>query len=131
MSFYQRYELLDLLKDDGMKTFAARENACGRSVWVYLFAGEDRAAYQDLFEQLRSLKARNVRELIEIGEHEGTPFVVTEPLTGFATLRQWAAIETQRHTDSKASKDPEAFTRVGVWRVPPASARRTRGAPRA
>ena len=37
MSLYERYELLDLNRDDGVKTFEAREIATGRPVKVHLF----------------------------------------------------------------------------------------------
>ncbi|OYW13418.1 MAG: hypothetical protein B7X34_00270, partial [Acidobacteriia bacterium 12-62-4] len=37
MSFYDKYELLAPLRDDGIKTFVAREVATGRALEAHLF----------------------------------------------------------------------------------------------
>ena len=39
MSFYEKYELLALLRDEGYKVFVAREHATARAVEAYLFVG--------------------------------------------------------------------------------------------
>ena len=40
MSFYEKYELLDLQRDEGVKSFLAREIATGRPILVHLMGQE-------------------------------------------------------------------------------------------
>jgi len=85
MDFYQKYELLDLLKDEGVKVFNARETATGRRITMFLFVGEQARLHADLLEQLRASQ-RPGADLLEVGDSQGTPFVATEPLDGLRTL---------------------------------------------
>src|ERR1700690_3592006 len=88
MDFYQKYELLDLLKDEGVKVFNARETATGRRITVFLFVVEQGLLHADLREQLRASQRAGRADLLEVGDSQGTPFVATEPLGGLADLKQ-------------------------------------------
>src|ERR1019366_5477084 len=92
MDFYQKYELLDLLKDEGVKVFNAREIVTGRPVTVFLFVGEQARLHADLLEQLRASQRPDRTGLLEVGDTQGTPFVATEPLGGLADLKRIVAV---------------------------------------
>ena len=111
MDFYQKYELLDLLKDEGVKVFNARETATGRRITVFLFVGDQARLQADLLEQLRASQRPGRPDLLEVGDAQGTPFVATEPLGGLADLKRIAVA-------APAGKPPDAFTKVGVWHIP-------------
>ena len=118
MDFYQKYELLDLLKDEGVKVFNAREMATGRRITVFLFVGEQARLHADLLEQLRASQRPDRADLLEVGDNHGTPFVATEPLGGLADLKRKAAASPGPPAAPKAGRPPDAFTRVGVWHIP-------------
>ena len=69
MGFSDRYELLEILRDDGIKTFAARQIATGRAISVFLLTGVQPEMARELLDQVQSLKDRNVSELIETGDN--------------------------------------------------------------
>ena len=50
MEFYEKYELLDLFKDEGVKVFNARETSTGRRIAVFLFVGEQARLHAELLE---------------------------------------------------------------------------------
>jgi len=84
-----RFELLELRGDDGIQTYHAREVATARPVQVHLFAqGQTRDALA-LLGRLAYLPDAERRRVIDRGAHQGVPFLVTERLTGFASLREW------------------------------------------
>jgi len=117
MDFYQKYELLDLLKDEGVKVFNARETATGRQITIFLFVGEQARLHADLLEQLRVAQRPDRPVLLEVGDNQGIPFVATEPLGGLADLKRIAVV-AQTPTAPRAGRPPDAFTRVGVWHIP-------------
>src|ERR1035441_5626831 len=118
MDFYQKYELLDLLKDEGVKVFNARETATGRRITVFLFVGEQARLHADLLVQLRASQRPGRADLLEVGDNQGTPFVATEPLGGLADLKQKAAALPAPPAAPRAGRPPDEFTRVGVWHIP-------------
>ena len=117
MDFYQKYELLDLLKDEGVKVFNAREIATGRQITMFLFVGEQARLHADLLEQLRASQRPGRPDLLEVGDNQGTPYAATEPLGGLADLKRMAAA-AQAPPAPRAGRPPDAFTRVGVWHIP-------------
>ena len=118
MDFYQKYELLDLLKDEGVKVFNARERATGRQIAIFLFVGEQASLHAELLQQLRAAQRPERADLLEVGENQGTPFVATEPLNGLAELKRKVAAPPAPPAAPGAGKPPDAFTRVGVWHIP-------------
>ena len=128
MDFYQKYELLDLLKDEGVKVFNAREIATGRRITMFLFVGEQARLHADLLEQLRASQRPGRPDLLEVGDNQGTPYVATEPLGGLADLKRKAAAPQAPPPAPRAGKPPDAFTRVGVWHIPAPAPSGARGA---
>jgi hypothetical protein len=88
MSFDEKYRLLELAEDQGVKTFVASEISTGRKVTVYLFVGEQAQVQADLLIQLRAADRVQFPELIEVGDNRGTPYVVTQPI-GAAKPGSW------------------------------------------
>ncbi|HSR05540.1 MAG TPA: hypothetical protein VLM42_00195, partial [Bryobacteraceae bacterium] len=80
MSLYERYELLDLNRDDGVKTFEAREIATGRPVKVHLFVRPGAPLQAALLKAIDHLSEPDLQRIVERGKHEGTPYVVTDRL---------------------------------------------------
>jgi hypothetical protein len=118
MGFSDRYELLELLRDDGIKTFGAREIATGRAIWVFLLTGVPPQTARELLDQVQSLTDRNVSELIETGDNQGTPYVVAEILPGMLNLRDWLSTELERYGVPKPAGNLDHLTRVGRWQIP-------------
>jgi hypothetical protein len=116
MSFYKKYELIDVLRDDGVKTFQAKEIETGRAVEVHLFVGvpgKSDPPYAVL-EAVRSIPPDRRAQLVEVGEHMGTPYVVTLPLSGYPSLRDWV----QANKVESAPALGETLARVGRWKIP-------------
>ena len=89
VSLYERYELLDLSQDLGVKTFEAREIATGRPVKVHLFEHPSAPLQAALLRAIDKLPGEQRQCIIEQGKHERTPYVVTDRLTGYAGLSEW------------------------------------------
>ncbi|MBZ5673522.1 MAG: hypothetical protein LAP61_04690 [Acidobacteriia bacterium] len=68
MSFSDRFDLLDLLRDGDIQTFRARERATGRDVEVHL------SASPQLLANIAS------ETIIDRGSHDGRLYAVTTPL---------------------------------------------------
>src|SRR5579883_3407985 len=88
MSFYQRYELLELVKDDGIKTFTARQNATGQTVMVHLFVNPHTPEMQSLLQQIPRLSPGDQQLVVEAGDNQGTPYLVTKHLPNL-NIRQF------------------------------------------
>ena len=101
LSLYERYELLDLTRDIGVKTFEAREIATGRPVKVHLFEHPSAPLQAALLKAIDKLSVEQRQRILEQGRHEQTPYVVTDQLTGYAGLSEW--VQAVSHT-AKPSK---------------------------
>ncbi len=128
MEFHQKYELLDLLKDEGVKVFNAREISTGRRIAVFLFVGEQARLHAELLEQLRASLRPDRTDLLEVGDNQGIPFVVTEPLGGMAELKRKVAVSPAPPAAAQAGRPPDAFTSIGVRHVPAPTLSGARGA---
>ncbi len=84
-----RFQLVELRYDDGIQTYHAREVATSRPVQVHLFAEGQTRDTLALMSKLGYLPEHERRRVIDRGVHEGVPYLVTERLAGFASLREW------------------------------------------
>ena len=103
VSLYERYELLDLNRDIGVKTFEAREIATGRPEKVHLFEHRSAPLQVALLKAIDKLPDEQRQHIIEQGKHEHTPYVVTDRLTGYAGLSEWVQAVTHSTKPSKPS----------------------------
>jgi hypothetical protein len=117
VDFYQRFELLELSEDVGVRVFQARQADSGRPVTVSFFVGQAAQTHRDLLDRLHLIQVLQLPGLIEFATLDNTPYSVTQPVANFQELQAWAAAVLQ---PKSAPKGPENYTRVGVWRVPPA-----------
>ena len=117
MSLYERYELLDLNRDIGVKTFEARELATGRPVKVHLFVHPSAPLQAALLKAIDKLPDNQRERILERGKHEGTPYVVTDRLADYPGLSEW--VQAAGHSDKSAKP---VLEKAGAWKVPAAPA---------
>jgi hypothetical protein len=96
VSFADRFELLELIRQGEVQTFRARERATGRAVEAHL------SASPELLAKLESPSA------IDRGSHEGKLYVVTTPLT----LDSVGAWRIKPHIETPQKALPGDFTRM-------------------
>ena len=84
-----RFELLELRHDDGIQTFHARELASARPVQVHLFAEGQTRDTLAFLGRIAYLPEDERRRVIDRGIHQGVPYLVTDRLAGYASLREW------------------------------------------
>ena len=116
MSLYERYELLDLNRDDGVKTFEAREIATGRPVKVHLFVRPSAPLQAALLKAIGHLSEPDLQRILERGKHEGTPYVVTDRLPDYPGLSEW--VQAASH-QSKSKPAKPVLETAGAWKVQP------------
>ncbi len=119
MSLYERYELLDLNRDDGVKTFEAREIATGRPVKVHLFVRPAAPLQAALLKAIDHLSESDLQRVVERGKHEGTPYVVTDRLADYPGLSEW--VQAASH-QSKSKPAKPVLETAGAWKVQPVPA---------
>lgn len=124
MSLYERYELLDLNRDIGVKTFEAREIATGRPVKVHLFVQPSAPLQAALLKAIDKLPDDARQRILERGKHEGTPYVVTDRLADYPGLSEWA--QAAGHSPKPAKPLLET---AGAWKFPAAPLAETPPAP--
>ena len=113
MSLYDKYELLEVERDGAVKTFRARQIATGRVVSTHLLLGSVSGAVLDA---ARQVSASAGTEIMEIGEHEGTAYVVTPAWSRPEGFAEWVLAAGASQNDLK--KDPGSIAKAVSWRVP-------------
>ena len=115
MDFYSRYELIEPVPGTGTKSFRARQVSTARDVTVHLLVGGRTPENEQLLARLRGMPAQSFSKLIEVGDNEGTPFVVTVA-PPYLHLADWlgeqeiaAAQGVQRPTAGGARRTPTAY----------------------
>jgi hypothetical protein len=88
LGLYDRFELLELRRDDGIQTFHAREIATARPVQVHLLSRKT-PENDALLSRLEHLPDAERRRIVDRGETEGVVYVVTDRLAGHPGFREW------------------------------------------
>ena len=88
MRLADRFALRELERDDGIRTFLARETAAGRDVQVHLFPHTD-PRNAGLLGRLARSPDFVQRQILDRGYHEGIPYIVTLPLAHRMSFREW------------------------------------------
>ena len=100
----ERYELLELRGDDGVQTYHARDTATRKAVQVHIFSdGQSRDALI-LLAKVAYLPDADRRRILDRGMTQGHPFVVTDRLAGFASLREWLEIKSSPTLDQQFAR---------------------------
>jgi hypothetical protein len=100
-----RFQLFDLRRDEGARTFEAREIATGRPVLVHLFSDRTSPLNRVLLARLDALPEKEHSRVLDRGEHEGGVYVVTDRLAEYAGLREWLAQKDQRPKNQDSGTD--------------------------
>ncbi len=111
MPFTDRFQLLDLKRDEGARTFEAREIATGRPVFVHLFADGSSPVARALLAKLDTLPDQERRRIIDRGGFQGGIYLVTDRLAEFGGLREWLDAHTRDHAEPLDAR--------GAWAVKP------------
>jgi len=94
MPLYERYELLELRRDDGVQTFHAREIATARPVQLHLFPEGESPENTALLSRLEHLPDAEWRRVVERGDYKGRTYVITDRLAGYPGFREWLKLKT-------------------------------------
>ncbi len=138
MGFYDQFELLELVRDDGIKTFSARELATGRAVEVHVFVNPQAPLSMAVWSKLKHLEPPERDNILARGDYEGTPYVVTGPLEGYPGLREWVKaamhrVAPEHATELSTAHDPPdpapAAAASPMTATPPAATPMTAAAP--
>lgn len=87
MGLYDRFELLEMRHSDGVQTYHAREIVTARPVQVHFLSNPIEAGV--LLASVDRLPVPERRRVLDMGEIQGIPYVVTDRLAGYATFREW------------------------------------------
>ena len=114
MDFYNKYDLIEGLPGGSSRSFRARQIRSGRDVTVHLLVGGRTPENEKLLARLREMPAQSFSKLLEVGDNEGTLFVVTAapPYLG---LNEW--LEEQE----KAAGNVNRPASDSVWSAPVAA----------
>src|ERR1019366_6605713 len=114
MDFSQKYDFVELLPGEGVRSYRARQTNTGRDVTVHLLVGGKTPENQAFLVRLRGMEPQSMAKLIEVGEHQGATFVVTVA-PPFQHLDVWLA---EQDRAAAAVKD---FGKAGFWKRPEAA----------
>jgi hypothetical protein len=103
MDLHKKYELLEGLSSGGAGTFRARERSSEIQVLVHFLGTSGEA--ENLMEQVKALPPAAREHIIEFGDHNGRPFVVTD--SSVQPLREWLT-----------ARQPDRIARAGAWKLP-------------
>ncbi len=108
MSFDDRFELGELLRDDGIRLFGARQDRRPGPAGALL---QQRGETPKLLASLERLPERERRRIVDRGERDGAPYVVTGTLAGHPGFREWLTAN---------ARDAKPLGAAGAWKVIPA-----------
>jgi hypothetical protein len=111
MGFDERFELGELLRDDGVRTFSVRDRAAGQSLLAHFLDNWEETS--QLRASLDCLPEPERRRIVDRGEHGGTPYVVTDGLSGHPGFREWLAVSSS----ALSSRETRPLDSAGAWRV--------------
>ena len=110
MNLESSYQLLGVIRDDGIRTYRALEIASGEALQIHLFvAPED----QELYKNLRALPVSARRDLLEFGQEGELPYIVTEKLPETGPAREWFRAKAPK----TATQSADAVRLAGVWKT--------------
>jgi hypothetical protein len=132
MELENTYQVVGLIRNDGIRTYRVVEKLSGQPLELHLFAGKDLVEDRHLFEALRALPLSRRRQLIELGEEAGVPYVVTDSLPDVSDIRTYlggiAGIRAEAVQSPVAVQPPEpvpgeTVKKAGQWKsgtpIPP------------
>jgi len=121
MVFQDKYELLALRGGDNEIALPGREISSGRPVLLHLLAGGYAPENQELLRALGNLSSEQRGHVLDSGDHDGIPYVVTDTLPDNLSVRSWVAAgavaQPPQSSESPAQAaapyaEPGEFTRL-------------------
>jgi len=122
MVFHDKYELLALRSGEGEIALPGREILSGQPVVVHLMTSGHTPAVEEMLRRLKDLSAEDQRHVLDKGDHDGIPFVVTAVLPGKLSLSAWLEtlapppVVKPALAETGPIEDPSASTRLFVKR---------------
>src|SRR4051812_8245922 len=115
-----RYELLEVLHEQGVRTHRARHVSLGQTVMVHLIPESLHGDASLLLERLAALPDAERRLFFDAGEHGDSAYLVSWPLEGFDSLPEWLdrAIRRNAPTHSTQPRRPETAKKPVVAAEP-------------
>src|ERR1035437_250523 len=111
MDLTQKYHLIELLPGEGVQSYRARQTNTGREVTVHLLVGGKTPENEATVARLRAMQPQSMAKLIEVGEQQGTTFVVTVA-PPFQRLDAWLAEQ------DRVAAVAKEFGKATVWKRP-------------
>ena len=111
MDLTQKYHLIELLPGEGVQSYRARQTNTGREVTVHLLVGGKTPENEATLVRLRAMQPQSMAKLIEVGEQQGTTFVVTVA-PPFQRLDAWLAEQ------DRVAAVAKEFGKATVWKRP-------------
>src|SRR5450631_3097394 len=111
MEFSAKYKLIELLPGVGVQSYRAQQVDARRDVVVHLLVGGKTPENEALLVRLRAMQPASLAKLIEVGEYQGSTFVVTVA-PPFLRLDEWLA---EQDREAAAVKE---FGKAGFWKRP-------------
>lgn len=108
MAFLDKYELLEVISDEDTRTFKARQASSGRMVLVHqLSGGRTHTDQIDLIRMvvryIRNASPQSLSRVLDMEEHKGSVYLVTELLPEFRTVRSWLESEIKKQEASSSA----------------------------
>ena len=111
MSFYDQYELLELKRDDGVKTFHARNKTTNQFVTVHLFSSPNAPIQAELLRKIRKLPPTEAARILDRGSHVGSLYFVTDDLADYGGLLEWLTAVAKAEALQAPAPKPEPAPR--------------------
>jgi len=119
MRFQEKFDLPNAIYGrDNEVAIPGTDVSSGRPVTVHLLLGRESVETVELLRNISSLSPERRQQVLDEGNYEGIPYVVTYPLPGNASLRAWVSTpEVQRPTQvlrpaGYKTPEPGEFTRL-------------------
>ncbi|HWB95916.1 MAG TPA: hypothetical protein VG672_04420, partial [Bryobacteraceae bacterium] len=120
MRLHEKYELQVAVHNSEREiAVPAVDISSGRPVLVHLLAGGYNIENQALLKSIVALQPEDRQHILEAGDHDGIPFIVTDTLPGNASLRNWIAAVAPPPAAQPGIKT-ERLARSGAWKMPAA-----------
>lgn len=119
MRFQERFDLPNAIHSrDNEMAIPGTDVSSGRPVTVHLLLARQDNELDELLRDIAGLSPERRRQVLDQGDYEGIPYVVTYPLPDDASLRAWISTpEVQRPTQvlrpaGYKTPEPGEFTRL-------------------
>lgn len=117
MSFYMRYELSRLIREEEAKTFAGIRRDTGDAVFLHLIAQGAAGIPAGLLELIGQAEAAGA--ILESGDFAGTRYLVTQPIEPFYGLRAWLQNIAEGSSSRNPLRPPTAERKPAAQPAPP------------